>query len=346
MKNPASFLKNPVDLTNKALRLILPAVLVTLVIYSCTKPANSTLLPLPSNGSGNVLPSRSSGNSGNGNSSVSGLPADVSMALYNLNLAFNDVNFVIGLSAPGKSVTANQYVICGATIDSSNFHTKGVLVLNYNGTTECGPDRVLRSGQISISTPLTNNWDSAGSGSNLTFVNYKVANSQNNRSITLNGTQILTNTSGGLVSSYTGLPVVFKIQGLAMSVTFNDSIVRTWNLEITRTVIATGSATVHTITVSEQGDTTLNGVANTGFWGTTKSGNTFSTSINGYALNSNCGFRYPTGGSEVFALDSNSVAVTYGVDPAGNPVNSGCAFGYKEVWKNAAGVPQTVIFRY
>ncbi len=329
-------MKNPTGLW------MFPAISIV-VIYSCTKPANSVLLPVPSIATVNGYPS---GNSNSGNSAFSNLPSDVRMARCNLNLAFNDVNFALGLSSPGKKITSNQFILCGAKMDSSNFHSKGILLLNYDGTTECGPDQVLRSGQISITTPLNNSWDSAGSTCTLGFVNYKVTNNSTDKSITINGIQTITNTSGGLVASFSGLPVVFRIQGLPLSVTFNDSIQRIWNLRITRTIIATGNASLNTLTVSEQGDTSLNGVANTAFWGTTKSGAAFSTSVNRYTANSNCGFRNPTGGTEVFALDSNRVTVTYGVTPAGNPVTSGCAFGYKEVWKNSAGLPQTIVFRY
>jgi hypothetical protein len=319
--------------------------LIGISIYSCTKVENSPLLPLPSSNSGNVTNPRG-GNSTNGNSAGSTLPADVIMAQYNLNMALNDVNFALGLSAPGKKVNSNQYILCGATLDSSNLHSKGVLVLNYNGTTECGPDRMIRSGQISITTSLTNNWDSAGSNCSLAFVNYKVANPSNNKSLMLNGMQTVTNTSGGLVSSYSGVPVKFKIQGLPLSVTFNDSIVRTWNIQLTKSIIATGTAASHILTISDQGDTTLSGIPNTAFWGTTKSGHAFSTSITSFSANSNCGFRNPTSGTETFALDSNNVTVIYGVDYYGNPVGSGCAFGFKEEWKNSAGASQTVIFRY
>jgi hypothetical protein len=157
-----------------------------------------------------------------------------------LNSSTDDAaNAVGGLnSLSGK--TDGALSICGYTIDSTQ-KPSGIITINFDGT-PC--NNVSKTG--SIVATLENytggtRWKDAGAVLKLEFQNVKVTKISSGKSLTINGTHYITNTTGG---------VAWKVlQGLATStvthkhvadnftITFDDGSQRVWSVRRSRTLV-------------------------------------------------------------------------------------------------------------
>jgi hypothetical protein len=115
--------------------------------------------------------------------------------------ATNDINDVISnsrlsgrssSSAGAAGVTGN---ICGLTVDSVNIAT-GQITFSYTGIT-C--NNRTRTGVIKLTLQggNTTNWKTPGSVIKIDYIGYKITRASDQRSIKFDGTQLLTNVSGG-----------------------------------------------------------------------------------------------------------------------------------------------------
>ena len=243
------------------------------------------------------------------------------------------------------TITGMHYP-CNAVIDSS-LKSKGRLTITFNGNT-CDNKRS-RSGSISLQLPydsMTNivtPWSAAGCVLTVTFTNFKVTRLSNNKSIVVNGTKYITNVNGGLVDDAASFssPIVYRVTG-TMQVTFDDGTVRSWSIDRSRTITRSNSVT----TVSISGNASQNGISNVSIWGVNRNGNTFTVSIpTPIVANSTCNYQ-PISGVRVHIGVVRDLTVTFGVDQSGNPVSSGCAYGYRLDWVNKRGVAKQAVVSY
>lgn len=262
------------------------------------------------------------------------------------NQSLDDVNSVIdGISAT-RSVAS---FACNVTIDSSLAST-GFIKLTFNGN-NCANTKS-RTGVISVQLPYNSvtqtvtKWHVAGSTITLTYLNYKVTNLSDNKSLTFNGTHSVTNVNGGrLINITPGNPIVHKIRA-GMQLTFDDGTQRTWSVARTRTF----SIASNILSTQLTGDTTINNYSNVAMWGINRAGENFSISITTPVIENifggTCLYK-PLSGVRVHHKAAREITVTYGVDANGVAEAPGnCPYGYKFNWTNANGVAKQVIKQY
>ncbi len=201
----------------------------------------------------------------------------------------------------------------------------------------------IRSGSITIQLDTT--WHTAGAILSITFSNYKVTNVGTGKSITFNGTHVITNVNGGTIAGITTNMIIHKIRG-NVSITFDDGTVRSWSVARKRSYYLTSGAYTESLT----GDTTVNTYSNVTMWGINRAGENFYVStpspVVDYFANSSCLFK-PISGQRIFYL-SHTITATYGVDANGNAETTAgtCPYGYKLNWTNASGTAKQAIVSY
>ena len=254
--------------------------------------------------------------------------------------SLNDVNNTMSASSLGKG-----FRIAGATIDSVIADKK--FIITYNGNNQDGSR--YRTGQITVQLTSGNKWRDVNSVITITFINLMVKNNNTNKSITINGTHVITNVNGGIVGLLTagGPSIIHRITG-NMTIMFEDATTRTWNIYRQREILITANG-IPKVKISGFGSE--NGIDNIVVSGTNRGGNAFSTIINQtvvYSSNSTCfnGAWIPESGIKTHKRLSREISATFGVDIAGNPVTSGCPYGYKITWTNARNQSKQAVINY
>ncbi len=254
--------------------------------------------------------------------------------------ALNDVNNTMASSSLGKG-----YKITGATIDSVIADKK--FIIKYKGNNKDGSR--YRSGEITVQLTSGANWRDANAVITITFTNLLIKNNKNSKNITINGTHVITNINGGIVSLLTagGPSIIHKITG-NMTITFEDATTRTWNIYRQREIFITSDGIPK---VKTTGFGNLEGIENIVLAGTNRAGNVFYTVINQpvvFSSNNTCfnGAWIPESGVKTHKKLAREISVTFGVDEAGNPVSSGCPYGYKITWTNAKNQSKQAVINY
>lgn len=268
-----------------------------------------------------------------------GIASATDQALTDVNSAIDGSSFAQRSSDPNQ--TNGIHPICGGTIDSSQ-KSEGIIIINFDGTTNCNGRT--RSGQIKIEKTAGSKWRDAGTTINITFINFKVTRIRDNKSIVINGSKSITNITGGLVRDLqAGQSLVHKVRG-SLSVTFNNNTTRSWNVARKNTY-AMDSNNVRWIKI--EGDTTIGSDAHVVVWGVNRNNDNFEVVINTpIEANSTCEFDEPVKGVKVHKKLARELTVTFGVDAHGDPVSSGCAYGFKAEWENARGQHRELIVEY
>jgi hypothetical protein len=187
-------------------------------------------------------------------------------------------------------------------------------------------------------------WSQAGAAISVTYQNYKVTRTSDNKSITVNGTHTLTNVSGGLLINLPVLnTITHAITSSNMSVTFDNGTQRSWQVARQRVFTFNNGVTI-TITGTHS-DGGVTGIAE---WGTNRFGRPFSTRIaEPVVLKSDCAFRAGSG-KVVHTTTSYNASVTFGLDATGAPASCPGAGNYymKIVWTGPAGNSHTALLPY
>lgn len=247
--------------------------------------------------------------------------------------ALDEVNDAVSATGLGKAV-----IVYGATIDTTSIAGKKIII-HYIGDNKEGTRT--RSGTITAELTSGSHWKDAGAVITITFTNFKVTRHRDGKSITFNGTHVLTNVIGGRVWEIS--PVVHRLTG-TMSVTFDDGTSRDWNVARKRTFTNTSGV----LSVSIEGEGTQNGIGNLATWGTNRKGNAFYTQITKPVVFTTACPGSPVSGEKVHKGIAREITVTFGTDRNGDPVTSGtdCPYGAKIKWTNAAGKERTLVIQY
>ncbi len=231
-------------------------------------------------------------------------------------------------------IAAIQTNVCGASVDTTQ-KSQGILTVTYDGTTVC--DGRKKAGTVKITlVDFVNGkrWVDAGAVLQLDYTNFKVTRTSDNKSITFNGTNTITNVNGGnLVTLYLAwqTSLIRKVEGANLTAKFDDNTQATFNLSRKYTFTFSGNV----LLCSGEGEGTSNGISSLENWGTTRDGDSFTSQVvNPVKWNSNCGWPKPLEGKldiKVAAKDFDLIT-TFGVDASGNAVASGCPWGLKVEW--------------
>ncbi len=259
-----------------------------------------------------------------------------------------DINDQIrGMSGFGTA-TPTSSALCGATIDTSLLSQKTVTFV-FDGVTQCFSPRRTRSGKIKVQLTSGNLWEEVNAVLTITYDNFKVTRSSDNKSITFNGVKTLKNINGNdwvhfLLGSY-----IFKYQERAFNiqVNFDNNLHAEWNSARMSEWSYTPNGAYSKLNFSCNGDTAINGIDHVDSWGTNRFGKTFTTYYTS-AIHSDtyCGLWTPNSGELVHWVNGRNYILTLGVDRNGNPTPSICGYGYKVTWTGADGTTQSVVISY
>lgn len=246
--------------------------------------------------------------------------------------------------------TSAASVVQGATIDATNASSQKKLVINYDGTTNVGGRK--RSGKINVQLTSGTSWSDANSVITLTYVNYKATRVSDGKSITLNGSTTIKNTSGGSMSDMTLLDTrVRVVRSNGLSVTYDNGAQSMISIAKKRTI---GYPSIGVYTVTVVGDTIVGSHGDSNHhlavWGTTRVGTQFYTTIadnNPIVWSTASCTTAPASGMITITGIARQLDITYGVDANGDPVNSAsCAYGIKLGWLTITGQSKSAILIY
>ncbi len=248
--------------------------------------------------------------------------------------ATDDVNTAIdanGGSYNARTTGINTFpfkISCDATVTVDTASTPRTITINYSGN--CNGART-RSGSVVASFSPDFKWGNAGAQITITYHNLKITY-KNGKSVVINGTRTLTNTSGGLLRNLASLDsVVHTVNDVNMSVTFDNGTQRTWQNSYTRVFTYNDGAVI-----------TVNGSGS----GVNRFGHNFTTSITQLVMKQSCDFRY-TSGQVQYTGAVVTTTTTFGLDATGLAVSS-CPLllYYKIVWTGSQGTSLSYIGSY
>ncbi|HET6245200.1 MAG: hypothetical protein H0V01_11975 [Bacteroidetes bacterium] len=261
----------------------------------------------------------------------------------NIDNVVNEANQVLSGSYSGKTQIPGAYgdSICGATVDTS-LRSQGIITIVFDGSTNCYNRK--RSGSVKLTLQgyaTGKRWSDVNAVLTIDYIDYKVTRVNDNISLTFNGTNNLTNTSGGnVITLLFGMQnqLIHDVNGSNLIVKFDDQTTSTFN--ISRRYTHTWTNPVYQI--KGEGTGTQNNISNLENWGVTKDGDNFTSQVTEPVIwNTTCGAHKPVAGKMEIIVDAKefSFITTIGVDASGNVVNSGCPWGLKVEWtyKNNTG---------
>jgi hypothetical protein len=233
---------------------------------------------------------------------------------------------------PGKPSTS----ICGVLLDTSQV-TSGIMSINYTGANCFGR---IRTGSVRFSIrdyPLKK-WKNQGAVITIEYLSYRLQRVSDGKTITLTGTQTLTNESGGTWYElwYLNQPnVVYHLVGEGLKIGFDQVDVAKFSMDrrMTYTYAAPNTA------CSVSGNGTADGHGSLENWGYNRKGDKFYSEVKRpYVWKTQCGSVAPVEGEVEIILDGKAHTLNsfYGVDKDGNDVSGStnpCPFGWKVTLK-------------
>lgn len=260
-----------------------------------------------------------------------------------MDAANNDVNNSLN-STPafsGTTTTSSQGVvsegggvivaipsICDGTVTVDTANGLRQITITYNGS-NCWGNRI-RTGTIVISIPVGVRWKDAGAVVTVDIENLKITRLRDHKTITLNGTYVYTNVTGGLLKDLPTLgTITHTIMADSVTIQFADSATRVWSVAKQR--VFTYNDGIVITTTGTHSDGTNNDVA---IWGTNRFGNSFETLITQpMVIEQSCDDRLTSGQTETIR-PAVTLTITYGLDSNGDPTGCpGLGFYYfKAVW--------------
>lgn len=256
----------------------------------------------------------------------------------------DDINDVINdMPGFGKTDETDQVfssAMCGATVDTSEID-QNILYFNFDGTTPCFSPSRTRSGQIKVELTGGDHWYEAGAQLTQTFTDFKITRLSDDRSIEFDGVRTLENVNGYDWWEFLqgNQNILYRARMVGMDVTFDNNQTALWSTARTAQWAYTPNANdpdipVAYLTFTANGDTAIDGHANTDSWGVNRYGSDFVSYLNSAVTsNSYCGYWRPILGEWVHEVDNNEYTLTLGVDQEGNVSTLDCAYGYKVAWE-------------
>lgn len=231
--------------------------------------------------------------------------------------------------------------ICGGTATADTTSDPRTITISYDGNNCAGTH--FRSGTVVLSMPAGTRWRHAGAALTITYQNFKVKRLSDNKSITINGAQTLTNVSGGLLIALpTQQAITHTVTSNNMSITFEDGSQRIWHIARKRDFTFNNGVVLAISGIGAAGS-----ITNAAEWGTNRFGRLFTTSIiNPLVFRQDCNGRLTAGQikHEGFATST----VTFGLNASGLPTSCPGTNGYyyKLTWTGPAGNSASAVLPY
>ncbi|WP_317896911.1 hypothetical protein [Aurantibacillus circumpalustris] len=248
--------------------------------------------------------------------------------------AVNEINEVISNSkrASGRSSSTEATTgICGFDVDSVKI-TQDTILLKYNGVTCLNRKR---TGVIRLTWQHGTKWKNIGAVIKVEYLNYKVLRPSDQKSVMLNGTQNLTNVSGGtwIDLVFFNQALITTVTGSNLQVTFEDSKTAIYNINRKLTYTFPNGI----ITAKAEGIGNNGTAANLENYGTTRNGDVFISQVTTPIIwNITCGGAVLQGAVTVSNTTKNvDLKFLYGVDASGNiqtVAANDCPYGWKLEW--------------
>ncbi len=237
----------------------------------------------------------------------------------------NALHSALGISATGYSVDVTNANI-------------GSIQINYDGTTVSNRTR---TGSIKLTILDYVNgkrWKQAGCILKVDYLNYKVARASDGKSVELNGTQNITNETGGswweLLIVKTQPSIATSVTGTNLNVKFDGDKTATYNINRKFTYTLPNGI----LTCTGEGVGSSDGLSNLENYGITRDGDSFTSQVSTPIVwNWTCGWWAPTQGAvNIKVVDKDfDLKVTFSVDKNGNGVSAAansCPYGWKVEW--------------
>lgn len=259
--------------------------------------------------------------------------AENDAALNDINAVMADQSFVRGKGE--ENVGASSVTICGALVDTSAVFN-GVLTLRYTGTV-CNNRK--REGKILITVQNypTKKWKQKNCVVKLDFQAFRITNTVDNKVMQIDGTEYLTNESGGTWYDLKYLnqgSLVYALTGNDIAVHFDQADVAIYN--VGRKVTYTYPKS--TITCSWDGTGVQGDKTGLECWGQTRTGDEFTSQvISPLTWSTICGTAWPISGElDVKAASKDfTLNLLFGTDSFGTSFYSEkgqCAYGWRMKW--------------
>ena len=323
--------------TNQFIKISLMAFSLSLVFVACKKD---------NNGSSNVTPATADLQTSTDDQTMASNENDVVTNDVNTSLENGGSSFRI-FADPNASDASMRidgiFPVCDATLSYDTAGATKSLTITYTGG-NCAGNRT-RTGTIVISEAKGVHWKNAGAVVTISIQNLKITRNRDGKSIVINGTKKITNTTGGLlVNLGTSGPIAHDISD-TLSVTFDNGSARNWNVSKHR--VFSYDNGIKITSTGTHSDGTNSDIAE---WGTNRFGVAFSSRITAPKIISQaCDYRLVSGQNTFTRGDKFVAVVTYGLDANGNPVTS-CPTGnfYAKVdWTYLpTGKTGTFLFQY
>lgn len=270
--------------------------------------------------------------------------ADYNAVTDNVNDADNDISVALEASASVSGRVPNNFRIngdCGLTVAIDSTSAPKSITITYDGNNCAGTYH--RSGSIKVTLPGDLRWRNPGASITVSFQNMKYKHLSDNKSVTINGTQTITNLSGGLLINLPSLQsIVHTITSNDMSITFDDNTQRTWHVSRKRTFTFNNGVVLKISGTGVSGNAT-----NLAEWGTNRAGREFTTAITEPIIfRQDCDFRLTSG--QIKHDGWGTSTVTFGLNSNGEPAGCPGAGKYylKLLWTGINGNSHTVITPY
>ena len=112
------------------------------------------------------------------------------------SISDENMNDAMNVVSGGNLKSSNMMWPCNATVDSTNVINDTVIYyITYNGL-NC-LENYFRTGQVVVKRPVGVMWIEAGATVRVDLINFHIVKVATGKSVTLNGSHIFTNVSGG-----------------------------------------------------------------------------------------------------------------------------------------------------
>jgi hypothetical protein len=254
----------------------------------------------------------------------------------------DDANLILEASGIASKQMDLNGLVCNATADVDTSGNPWKITVTYNGLNCLGTHS--RTGVVVISAAPRLRWATAGSAITITTQNLKITRVSDNKSITLNGAQTYTNTSGGLLINLSAQnSITHTITSSGISVKFDDNTTRTWQVAKRRVFSYNNGVVITTNGIHSEGNQD-----NIAEWGTNRFGGSFtSATASPIVIRQDCSFRITSGQiRHVNALVD--ATLTFGLNATGQPTScpGSNSYYYKLSWTGPAGNTYNVIAPY
>jgi len=242
--------------------------------------------------------------------------------------AMNDAEIILS----GGSLKSTTLWPCNATIDSTGVVNDTItFYITYSGKNCLG--NLERYGQVEVKRRVGEHWVQPGATVTIKLINFRVTVVYTGKSITLNGTKIFKNVSGGHIwQLFMGVPaIVHRVYG-SVQATFDDNTTRIWNVARQRTF---------TLDAQQKFVMTIDGFGNADeysnlvIWGTNRAGENFYTQITQSIVHKQRCNMDPCSGIKIHQIPSmeKSATITFGYNDQNEPIQGDeCPTRFRVDW--------------